>query len=294
MASYISSTPALDRALLILEALARSRNGLTMSQLARDLSLPTSSVHLLLVTFMRRGYLYREANRRYRLGLRICDLANFVVKGIELGDQAMVFLYRLHHRTGLPVHMAVLDEVDGVVVKKLESAAGPHVNSWLGKRMGLHCTAAGKALLAQLRDEQVAAVISRRGMLRYNENTIVSMKRLRSELDEVRRVGYSLDSEEEEIGVRCIGAPVPGYGQELIAAISISAASVAFHPGNFDELAAEVKKTAREIVTAAANTAPYSALKPLTTNACLAASLNRFERPKEPARNLRRAGGVGR
>src|ERR1017187_4720325 len=92
LAAKTQSVPALERALSILESLSKSKHGLTLSQLSRSLELPKSSVHCLLLTFERHGYLHRaDRSGRYRLGLRLCDLANVALSGVMLRDQAAPF-----------------------------------------------------------------------------------------------------------------------------------------------------------------------------------------------------------
>src|SRR5580704_3029912 len=106
-ATKTQSVPALERGLSILEWLSKSKHGLTLSQLSRSLDLPKSSVHCLLLTFERQGYLNRdESSGRYRLGLRLCGLASAAVSGIMLRDQAAPFLNQLRASTHLTTHMA--------------------------------------------------------------------------------------------------------------------------------------------------------------------------------------------
>lgn len=241
------SVPALERGLAILECLTKSRHGLTVSQLTRSLGFPKSSVHALLLTFERHGYLYRDdASGRYRLGLRVCDLANAALQGIKLREQAAPLLIRLRDSTSLTAHLAILEGDDVVLIEKMESPK-LHVNSWIGKRMDLHCTALGKALIAHLPDEQVEALLRSHGMLRHNDNTIVSIRRLKEELDSVRKRGYSIDDEEEEINVRCIGAPILDSHHRVLAAISITGTTAEVDDTTREGLIANVKSTAAAI-----------------------------------------------
>ncbi len=241
------SVPALERGIAILEALTKSRHGLTVSQLTRGLGYPKSSIHALLLTFERRGYLSRDENSgRYRLGLRVCDLANSALEGVKLREQAAPLLSRLRDSTGLTCHMAILERDEAVLIEKMES---PHrrVNSWIGKRMDLHCTALGKALIAHLDEEQVQSLVRNRGMLRHNDNTIVSVKRLKEDLALVRQRGYSIDDEEEEINVRCIGAPVLVSENAVLAAISITGTTAEVDEHTRDGLIFGVKAAAAAI-----------------------------------------------
>lgn len=240
------SVPALERALLILEHLAKSRHGATLSQLTRRLQLPKSTAHALLLTFERCGYAVRdEDSGRYRLGTRVYALANMALSGISLRDQAAPFLYKLMQETGLTVHLAILEQGEAVLIDRIEPPGALKVATWVGKRMGLHCTALGKALIAHLPEEEVAELVRRQGLLRHNENTIASVKRLRQACEAVQQGGYAVDDEEEEIGVRCIGAPVFNWKREVVAAISISGTTAQVE--NVPALASRVKETAMAV-----------------------------------------------
>jgi DNA-binding IclR family transcriptional regulator len=246
-AEKTQSVPALERGLSILECLSKSKCGLTLTQLAAQLELPKSSVHCLLLTFERHGYLYRdERSGRYRLGLRLCDLAGAALSGRALRDQAMPYLNQLRDATQLTCHMAVLEQEEVVLIAKAEGL-GSRVNTWLGKRMDIHCTALGKSLAAYLPGDELETLVRRRGMLRHNDNTIASLKKLKEELERVRRLGYSIDDEEEEIGTRCIGVPVLHTEYHAVAAISLSGTTSQINDASVDPLIAELKSKAAAI-----------------------------------------------
>jgi IclR family acetate operon transcriptional repressor len=84
--------------------------------------------------------------------------------------------------------MAVLEQDEAVLIEKAEPL-GAHVNTWVGKRMDIHCTALGKSLAAYLPGDEVEKLVRRRGMLRHNDNTIASFRKLKEELERVRRQG---------------------------------------------------------------------------------------------------------
>jgi len=240
--------PALQRALAILEKLAQSRQGLTLSQISRYLELPKSSVHCLLLTFERCGYLNRDSHSgRYRLGLRICGLARASLRNVEVREMAAPFLRQLQERTGLTVHLAILEHGEAVVVDKFEPAGSTRVATWPGKCMDLHCTALGKALAAYLPEQQLDEHIRLHGLLRHNDNTICTPRKLKLELGLIRERGCSFDDEEEEIGVRCVGAPILNPKGEAVAALSASGSTAEIDTANWQRLAADVVATARTI-----------------------------------------------
>jgi DNA-binding IclR family transcriptional regulator len=217
------SVPALERGLLILECLAQSRRGVTLSQLVQKLQLPRSTGHALLLTYQRCGYVQRdERTGRYCLGFRLHALANMALNGMSLRGQAAPLLYQLMQDTGLTVHLAVMEEGEVILIDRIASPGSTKLATWVGKRMGLHCTALGKALIAHLPTAELEPLIHKRGLIRYNENTIASTYKLRTACDEILQLGYAIDDEEEEIGVRCVGAPVCNDKGEVVAAISIS------------------------------------------------------------------------
>ena len=95
-------------------------------------------------------------------------------------------MQQLARDTGLTVHMAILEQNEAVLIDKVEPIGHHKLATWLGKRMDVHCTSLGKALIAFLPEAEVDRVIEERGLPRHNDNTIVSPRRLREELARVR------------------------------------------------------------------------------------------------------------
>jgi len=241
------SVPAVDRVLSILELLAGSKRGLSAAELVELTGMPRSSVHCLTLTLERRGYLYRNAKTgRYLLGLKLFSLANYANGGMELRDRAAPELNQLMQQTRLTVHLAVLENDEAVLIAKVDAPGIFRLATWAGKRMEFHCTSIGKAMAAYLSEETVR-IVAARGLTRHNENTILCERRLREELREVRKLGYAVDDEEEEVGLRCIGAPVFDAEGTIVAAISIAGLTSQIHADNLASYAAKVKSTAARI-----------------------------------------------
>lgn len=242
-----STAPALERGLAILEALARSRGGLSLSQLTRYLDLPKSSVFCLLRTLENCGYLFRDPESgKYTVSLRVCNLASLALSGISMRDQARPHLRQLAEETHLTVHMTILENGSCVLIEKVVPTGVTPIASWVGKHLSLHCTAVGKAVAAYLPEDQLAKILREQGLLRHNENTICSIKRLKQDLELVRQRRYALDDQEEEIGMRCIGAAVFDR-DKVVGALSLVATTNEIHSGNLPTLAANVIQTAARI-----------------------------------------------
>ena len=244
------SVPALDRALSVLELLSLVRHGLTLPELSQRLELPRSSTHCILVTLERRGYLHRnQQTNRYMFGRKLFSLANTALSGLKLREQAAPSLRELARKTGLTVHMGILELGEAVLVEKIEPAGVKRLATWIGKRMDLHATAVGKALLAFRPDEEIDALITSHDLARYNDNTITSVRKLKEDMERVRKAGYAVEDEEGEIGFRCIGAPVFDEAGKVAAAISIAGTTWQITNENFAGLVAMVKECAATLST---------------------------------------------
>lgn len=240
--------PAIDRALNVLECLSQSRKGYSVSELSRRLGLPKSSVHLILRTLERRGYLQKQsAGGRYKFGMKLITLSRMALDGVELRDEARPALATLSQQTGLTVHMGVLERSEIVIIERLESASPIRVVSWIGRRMDLNSTAVGKALIAHLPESEFDAQVRPSQLARHNDRTIASMTALRKELARVRHLGYSVCDEEDEIGVRSVGAPILNRHGHSIAAISVAGTTLQIPPERVDELGHTVKDAAADI-----------------------------------------------
>jgi DNA-binding IclR family transcriptional regulator len=219
------TAPAVDRALAILEILASSRAGLTLPELVEKSCLPRSSVHYLLVTLERRGYLERNHRTgRYLFSTKLLDLARGAVEGLSIAEQFTPHLWRLTQATGLAAQVAILQDDEAVLVAKVDPPRAAGGATWPGKRLALHSTAAGKVLLAGLEEGRALAIARERGMPRHNENTIATLRALKQELARVRLLGYAVDAEEDELGTVGLAVPVQDERGQTLAAIGVSGA----------------------------------------------------------------------
>lgn len=243
-----ASVSSVDRALTFLETLAKSNRGMTLADIARKLRLPKSSAHCILLTLERRGYIYRvPSTHRYLFGMRLLNLAQEALGRLELRARASGPLRRLLEQTQMTVHMAIYEDGEAVLVEKLEPLTAVKMASHIGRRLDLHCTGVGKALLAYLPDDEINRLRVSRIWARHNENTIVFNNKLQAELEHIRKVGYSFDNEEDEIGFRCVGAPIFENDRTVIAAISVAGTTAQITGATLDSLARIVKDAADEI-----------------------------------------------
>jgi DNA-binding IclR family transcriptional regulator len=244
----IRLVPATARAMEILEYIAKSRRGASISEISRSLGLPKSSTYLVLKTLEQGAYLRRNPrSRRYSFGSSLVTLSRKVLDNLDLREVATPVLNRLMRQTGIIVHLAVLEGNEAVIIDRSEPLGCSAGADWIGRRLDVNCTGVGKALVAFLPSDQFEEVITAKRFARHNENTIVTIRGLKRELAKIREQGYALDDEEDELGVRCIGVPVLDIHQRLIAAISLAGTTEQIPIDRVRALARVLKQAASEI-----------------------------------------------
>lgn len=214
-----ASVQSVDRAFALLECLALHPRGMGLVELADAAGLHKSTAHRLLSSLAALGYVVKDSGTgHYRLTYKLLTLSNGILEDMDVLSAAKPHLDRLSEETGEIVHLMVPEGGDGVYIYK----SGPSLNrsqmrSRVGLRAPLICTAAGKAMLARLDPEEALRLLSLSGPSRLTRETLLS------QLAEIRAQGWAADDEENEPGVRCIGAAIPDYRGRAAAAVSISA-----------------------------------------------------------------------
>ena len=213
----------IDRALSILDMLSTQGPDLALGEISNKLALHKSTVHRLIMVLERHKLIERNAvSGRYRLGLKLFELGTKALAQLNLRDRARPFLERLVLETSETVHLCVLDDSEVVYLDKVEPERSVRMATSVGRRNPAHCTAVGKAMMAYLPVARVESIVRKQGMKAVTSNTITSFLELKKELAAIRERGYSVDDEEIEEGVRCVGCVVRNFSGEPVAAISIS------------------------------------------------------------------------
>ncbi|MGH3357313.1 MAG: IclR family transcriptional regulator [Nocardioidaceae bacterium] len=209
---------SIARAFSLLELVAANGGVMGLSQLAQTSELPLPTIHRLVRTLVDLGYLRQEPSRQYALGPRLLIFAEST--STMLNSVAIPHLHRLVDELGESANLAMLDGDQIVYVAQVPGRHSMRMFTEVGARVLPHCTAVGKALLADWDLADVRALLSRTGMPRHTENTIVDADEFVVALERTREHGYSTDDGEQEVGVHCVGVAVPGAGVPL--AISVS------------------------------------------------------------------------
>lgn len=209
---------SVERAFGLLETMTDHGGVMGISELAAASGLPLPTIHRLARTMVDLGYLRQDPSRRYVLGPRLIRLGES--SGRTLSVWARTHLARLVDELGETANLAMLDVDHIVYVGQVPSRHSMRMFTEVGRRVLPHCTAVGKAILAQLPPERVREILERTGMPRQTEHTITDPEEFAGALRWSREHGYALDEGEQELGVRCVAVAVPDVAFRL--AISIS------------------------------------------------------------------------
>lgn len=245
------SNQTLSRGLQLIELLSDYPNGCPLLKIAERSGLNKSTVHRLLQTLQEMGFV-KNANTQgaYRLTTKCLMLGQKTLNSMNILSIVAPILEELNVETGETVNFSVLDQDYATMIYKLEPTCGMmKTRSYIGQRFALYCSAMGKNFLAYMRPEQVESYWQRNKeyCLRLTKHTITEFDKMQEELDEIRKNGYALDNEENEIGVTCIAFPIFDNQNKVKYAISIALSTARLQQIDGDKLFASLKKAADKI-----------------------------------------------
>lgn len=215
---------SLQKAIDILNLFNAQNPELGITDIAETLAMPKSTVAGLVYTLKVNGYLGQNPqNRKYRLGFKLVELSNRLLNQIGLRQVALHYLEMLRDWCNEGVNMAVHDGGDVIYIERLFGTNLLAMRSEIGKREPVHSTALGKAILSHFSNTEINDIIGRYGLPALTTNTITDDKQFLTELRKTKEQGYALDNEENELGGRCVAAPILDYTARPVAAVSISA-----------------------------------------------------------------------
>lgn len=220
------------------------------AELSKSTNLGRSKVHRLLDTLRFLGYVGQDqVSKKYRLGLRMFELAAAAGSRFDLGPQARQALQELVWLTGETVNVGVVQSTEVLYVDNVQGFGPLRLEVELGTRAPANCVAIGKAILAFSAVEQVERVLT--GPLKgVTRNSITDPIRLREELSRVHELGYALDDEESFAGIRCVAVPILQFNGTPIAAIAVSGPAARLPMTRLLDFVQPLKETAERISVA--------------------------------------------
>jgi len=235
----------------VLDCFTKARSHLSVSELVDLTGLPRTTVHRIASSLRDIGMLDQNGPRRaYRLGLKMFHYGSVVVSNLDIEAHASPYLQRLSQLSGEIIHFHMFDGSQMVCIDRQEMADNPLAVRTTIKTALTYCTSVGKAFLAFQPEVLVRRICAEQGLLRHTAHTITDVATLFEALSRIREQGYAIDDEENEIGVRCVGAPVRDASGQVFAAVSVSGPTERMPHQRLTALAPIVIETAQKISTA--------------------------------------------
>jgi IclR family transcriptional regulator, acetate operon repressor len=244
-ARSIAGTRAIRRTCLVLNAVGAAANaGASLPQLVAATGMPKSSLHRYLEVLVQEAFLERDTHSvTYRLGPRFMALSSVEAQLLVL--RARPFLERLRDRFDETVNLGMLSGDNIIYVDIVESAKTIRLAARIGDRDMIHSTALGKAIAAYLPEAEVRALLQRTGLPRRTANTITRVPDLMRKLELVRRHGFALDDQENDVEGRCVAVAIPAPRVQY--AISVSGIISRFPVSKTADAAREIRQAISEL-----------------------------------------------
>jgi len=240
--------PSLKTGFAMLEYLSSHPRGRMLTEVAEALACPVSSAYRIAMALENLGLVSRDAEtKQIRLTNKLLLIGQRAVTETNLVEHALDVMRELRDRMQDTVLIGVREGSEVIV---LDEALGTRMFAFiskLGYRVGVSCSAPGKAMLAHLPKREQEELISSIKFVWYNARTITSKERLRRELAKVAKLGYAFDNSEQFEGVYCVGAPVFDRGGYPVAAIWTTGLMMDLDRARLPEIGATVRAHADRI-----------------------------------------------
>lgn len=239
---------SVERALKILDLFDEYDTELRITDISERLLLHKSTVHSLLKTLRKHQYIEQNPdNGKYRLGLKLFERGNYVIRTLDLRTIAKDHLIELSRNTGRTVHLVILDGKEGVYIDKVEGPASMVLYSRIGRRVPIHSSGVGKALASFQSDDELENILIDYDFIQQTPKTISSKEQFLKEVETIREKGYAIDYEENEPGVCCVAMPIRDHTEKVIAAVSISTTVTQFAEEQLEKTVSALQKTTDQI-----------------------------------------------
>ncbi len=239
---------SLSRALWLMNALADCPQGLSLSEVAHRVQLPTSTAHRLLTTLQNERYVRFDSERSaWLIGVQAFQVGSTFVRSRDLVAMARPYMRRLMEESGETVNLAINDRMEVVYLAQVECHKMMRAIAGPGGRARMHCSGVGKALLAYSGDAELHDAVENQELTRETAKTLSDPKALMADLKKIRERGYAVDDEENAIGLRCVASIVFDEHGEPLAGLSVSGPMARMTDARLPVLGSAVTQIAAEI-----------------------------------------------
>ena len=245
--SSAGTMQSLDRALGVLTSVARFERA-SLSDLAREIGVPTATTHRILTTLQKHGYVtFDDERQEWMIGIEAYRTGASFLRRNSVLEIGRPILRRLMQDSGETANLAVPDGGEVVFVGQVETSNPIRAFFPPGARTPMYASGTGKAILAAMKEAALGKLLKSADLTKFTDSTLASEEMLLRDLAETRARGWSHDREERYEGMSCIGAAIYNDKGEPCAGISVSGPTVRFDDVRATDLAELVVQAAQEI-----------------------------------------------
>lgn len=242
-----ASVQSLDRALRIL-AIVADGVGLSLSEIANASGVPAPTAYRMLTTLESHGMVeFDRTNQLWSIGVETYRMGSAFLRSRKLVDRARVVMQDLMEKTGETANLGLAEDDCVVFVSQVETHQAIRAFFRPGTRSPFHASGIGKAVLAYLEPERVAAIARKAGLEAFTEKTLATLPTLTGDLTEIRRRGWSVDDEERNEGMRCVAAAIFNEFGEPVGGVSVSGPTVRVTRERLGQIGPWVAEAAAEV-----------------------------------------------
>ena len=251
-----NAVQSLDRALRILAIVAEA-DGLSLSEIAERSELAPSTAYRMLTTLAAHGMVeFDTTDQLWSIGVETYRMGAAFLRRRKLVDRARTVMQQLMESTGETANLGVAEDDCVVFVSQVETHQAIRAFFRPGTRSPFHASGIGKAILAHLGGERVAAIVARTGLEPFTERTLAHEAELSADLARIRLRGWSIDDEERYAGMRCVAAAIFNEFGEPVGGVSISGPTARVTAQRLTAIGPEVREAAAAITRRIGGVAP--------------------------------------
>ena len=219
MNTKFKRVPSVDKCFGILDLIAKTKKPMGLSEISKALNYNKSTVFNVVHTLCDLGILEIRSDNKFRLGMVLYLLGRSAVKGPELVQMVHPFLEEINKKTKLSAFLGIRSGLRAVIMDKVDDAFDIRISSEVGMRLPLLAGAGGKALLSQLSDPEIDAIISTNKLKKFTPHTCINKTKYRQAVIRVHEEGIAFDREEYIEGIVAFAVPLNANRKDLQAAI---------------------------------------------------------------------------
>ncbi len=244
-----SIVKTLLKGLDLLDVVAQANRPMTVSEIAAAFDMDIGTVHRFLNTFVKKRYLGQDNyTKQYFLGAKVLQLSRTFYEQHRIYDMAREQLVALSSLCEETVQLSVFSAIPcAIVVDEIQGMQATSISIAIGTQLPLHCSAAGKAMLALHEASLRERIVAKIHLEAHTAQSITDQKLLLKEYEQIAQRGWAEDNAEFSEGVHALAAPIFNLNAEPVAAIAVIVPSFRYDKKRMHGFSADLCRLAAEI-----------------------------------------------